>query len=156
MVKEIPLTQGKVALVDDEDFNLVKKFKWHAWKNHNWSWYARRSTTYGEISMHRLITDTPSGMEVDHINGDGLDNRRSNLRICTRANNSRNRIKAIGKTSNFKGITLARGKWQSSIRVEDTLIYLGRFESEVQAALAYDTAATKYFGEFAKTNFINV
>jgi len=155
-MKEIPLTRGKVALVDDEDYELLNQWKWYAVKSHN-CWYAQRTIYQGVnnsyIKMHRLILNTPEGMQSDHINGNGLDNRRENLRVCTNTENCRNQ-KPQKHSSIFKGVTLykSRNKWVARIKVSRSSINLGIFNSELEAAQAYDKAAEKYFGEFARTN----
>jgi hypothetical protein len=151
-VKEIPLTQGKVALVDDEDFERVNRFKWCATKS-KYSHYARR--TLKSISMHRMIISAPSGFDVDHINGNGLDNRRENLRICTRSQNQWNMNNVRKGSSNYKGVSWNKCalKWAAIIQKNYKTYFLGYFESEIEAAENYDAKARELFGPFAKTNF---
>lgn len=111
------------------------------------------------VGMHRVITSAPPGMEVDHINGNGLDNRRGNLRVCTKSGNQRNqRVQSRAKTSVFKGVSRWKknNRWAAFIKLGGRPTYLGSFKSEVDAALAYDAAARKHFGAFARTNFIEV
>lgn len=109
-------------------------------------------------SLHRQLMDPPRGMEVDHINGDTLDNRRSNLRVCTRQQNHRNRRRSCGMSS-LKGVTYQASRngarpWMSRIRLSRSVrLYLGNFDTALEAALAYDEAAVKHFGEFAAPNF---
>jgi hypothetical protein len=162
-MKAIGLTQGKEALVDDGMYEELNKYKWRA-RCSCGRWYANRwsSMVNGErylIHMHRVVLLTPEGMATDHINGDGLDNRRENLRLATNSENNQNRINKRRRcTSNFKGVYWHNEtkKWSSGIRLAGKQIYLGEFISEIQAALAYDEASKKYFGEFARTNFIDV
>jgi hypothetical protein len=97
---------------------------------------------------------TPDGMHTDHVNGNGLDNRRCNLRICSNSQNHMNRRKMPGKSSVYKGVCAKPGKWESAIRVKRKLIHIGYFKNECDAAKAYDKSARKYFGEFARPNFI--
>jgi hypothetical protein len=140
------------AMVDDEDFDRLNQWKWHRGPSgyvarHIWS--RGRSVRF---RMHREILNCPGGYEVDHINGNPLDNRKSNLRICTKSENQWN--KGLGKdnTSGFKGVSAERGKWQARIRVKTVRRHLGLYETPLEAALAYDAAALELHGEFAKTN----
>ncbi len=158
---EIRLTQGKVAVVDAEDFEWLSKFKWHAHKRGR-TWYARRTVESEGIQktdfMHRAILayhtrDLTVG-EVDHINGDGLDNRKSNLQVISHAENIRKSRKQSNNTSGFRGVSWHKRDqvWCAFIEVDDARKYLGSFKSKISAAVAYDEAAKKYFGEFAKLN----
>jgi len=158
-MKKIPLSQGKYAIVDDADFAWLSKWKWCAKKTGR-GWYVVRSVYKNGkqtiIQMHRLILNTPLGMETDHINHDGLDNRRANLRICTRTENNRNARKRRKPTSSqFKGVYWHKRycKWAAQIMHNGKKIHLGFYDSEIEAARAYDRAALKYFCEFALTNF---
>lgn len=164
MSKTIPLTRGQYAIVDDEDYERLSKMKWTYLHKHGKSegegygvHYYRVGSKVKAVQMHRLITDAPAGMDVDHINGDGLDNRKSNLRVCTRSQNLRNqRVKSNKKGSRFKGvhrIPNPKNPFVASIYVSGRLRYLGVFHSEVAAALAYDDAAKIHYGEFARLNF---
>lgn len=157
MTREIQLSQGKVALVDDEDYPLINQYKWHARKKPSGTWYAIRSKNkkYVAIFMHRLILNIPEGFEVDHINGDGLDNRHCNLRIATHSQNHMNIKKYANKSSIFKGVCWDKqtNKWIVHIRLNRVMIHLGRFSDEVEAAREYDAKAKELFGEYAKLNF---
>jgi hypothetical protein len=160
----IPLTREKVTIIDREDYDKVKKYKWHAHKQPNknrFIFYAVARNEEQPISLHRLITNAKTGEEVDHINGCGLDNRKSNLRIATSQENHRNsrkrlRYKNKPTTSKYKGVYWnSRDKiWQSRITRNSKLIYLGSFDNEKEAASAYDAKAVEIFGKFARTNFI--
>ena len=161
-MREILLSQGKIAQVDDEDYEWLTQFKWCVVNQHGY-WYVERKIRYGcnrmSQKMHSLIMQAPKGMQVDHINHNGLDNRRSNLRICTRAENQHNRLPIKrNQTSIFKGVTWNNTchKWRARISINNTRILLGDFNSELEAAHAYDEAARKYYGEFAYTNFRGV
>lgn len=156
-VKEIPLTQGKVALVDDEDYEYATRFKWVA--HRAWgTWYCERTTTINgrdvSFKLHRVLMNAPKGLEVDHRNGDGLDNRRQNLRLATRIQNGFNRRKPKNNTSGYKGVTSAYGgKWEASVSANKIRHHLGVHLTPEDAARAYDRAAKQLHGEFARLNF---
>ncbi|MDP9317093.1 MAG: HNH endonuclease, partial [Chloroflexota bacterium] len=135
MTKNITLTQGKVALVDDEDYESLSS---HKWRYHN-AGYAVRTEGTRSVLMHRVIMQAPVGMEVDHINRDRLDNRRTNLRLCSHMENCRNNSTHKG-SSQYKGVywDKANQRWVSRIVVSYKDIYIGSFSSELEAAHAYD------------------
>jgi len=161
MSKTIPLTRGYVAIVDDEDYERVARWSWYY--QLGYAFRTKRKTDVnqpGAIAMHRFILNAPKGIDVDHINNDDkLDNRRSNLRLATNGQNGHNGRKYTrhGKpcSSPYKGVGWSRsaGKWTSRIAVDKKLIWLGLFSNEIDAARAYDAAARKLHGEFARTNF---
>ena len=157
-MKKIPLTQGKFALVDDEDFEMVNRFKWYAVKGRH-TFYAIHGIPtvdgkHRQIKMHRLLLNTPLGMHTDHKNGNGLDNRRGNIRTCTPCENKRNSRKQINNTTGFKGVCIHHGKYiVAAIKHRGRRIHLGTFSSIRSAARAYDVAAQKLHGEFARLNF---
>lgn len=149
LTKVIPLTQGKNAIVDVEDYEWLSRRKWH---------YAKvgyAASDGGRIYMHRLIGNPSEMAYIDHINGDKLDNRRVNLRVCTHAQNNMNQRKTKGK-SKYKGVCwLGRlNKWRAYIVKDRKQYYLGLFKSEEDAATAYNMAALRHFREFAKLNLI--
>lgn len=156
MSKTIQLTQGKVAIVDDEDYEELSKYKWH----YHAKGYAARGTTVSEglgrlyIFMQRQILNAPKDMQVDHINRNRLDNRKSNLRLATRAENSRNSINSSKNANGYRGVKFDKryGSWSAQIEVDGKHMHLGTFESSDVAARAYDEAAIKYHGAFAMTN----
>lgn len=158
--KEISLTQGKVALVDVEDYDYLNQWKWYAHKNKNDMFYAiRKIKRYGKritIRMHREIIKPPDNMFTDHINRDSLDNRRSNLRICTYSQNRMNSKKNKNNTSGYRGVDWHKiaKKWRACIRINKKNKFLGYFNTKEQAALAYNGAAKKKFREFANLNLI--
>jgi hypothetical protein len=163
MTVRVGLTMGKFALIDDEDAEKVLGTE-HAWKakrdrrKHRPDvFYAlrRRSQSSTHISMHRLVLDAPVHLQVDHINGDGLDNRKANLRLATEHQNSAHKIgKLPGTSSQYRGVTWHKQakRWQAAIQVRRKKIYLGLFVNETEAAGAYDHAAKAHFGEFAVLN----
>jgi hypothetical protein len=137
------------ALVDDDDYVYLSKFQWKELIiNENISYAG-----IGRVLMHRVIMGYPVGKVIDHIDGNGLNNKKSNLRVCTKAENLRNRRKNYNSFSRYKGITFNSGSWKSVIMLNGKYIYIGRYKDEVEAAKAYDQKAREMFGEFAKTNF---
>jgi hypothetical protein len=152
---EVPIYGGKFALIDDKDGALVGAYKWYIFDQARYgcgrSVYA---TTSRGVKMHRLIIGARGGVSVDHVNHDGLDNRRANLRLCRGSQNGANSQLAINNTSGYKGVSfsIARCKYEAKIQVMRKSIFLGRFGTAIEAAHAYDQAAVKYFGEFACTN----
>lgn len=156
-MKTILLTQGKVAVVDDRDYPPLAKFKWCAVKDHN-TFYACRAVTVSpykqkRILMHREIVGCVQ--KIDHRDGDGLNNRRDNLRPATTRQNGQNRRKLAPASSKFKGVHWHRRdrKWQARIQATGQRSQIGYFKTEKEAAQAYDAAARRYFGEFANVNF---
>jgi hypothetical protein len=160
---------GHEILIDDEDFELVSKHTWHVRKTKHTK-YARTNIRISKgkqkgLHLHRLITNCPKHLMVDHINRNGLDNRRCNLRICSRSENLMNSKKPEGRyTSKYKGVCLAKWgkvskrnpiqkyKWRSEIRKNRKSILIGYFDTEIEAARAYNKKAQELFGEFAKFN----
>jgi hypothetical protein len=142
-----------VALVDNEDFERVSQFKWFAVVSKNGRYvYAASKQNYKLVYLHKFLLNTE--FLVDHINGNTLDNRRSNLRIADKRLNSVNKEILYGKVhSRFKGVTIHRGRFVAAIQPHKMYIHLGTFDDEIKAAEAYDDAAREIYGEFARTNF---
>lgn len=152
---EIKLTQGKVALVSDEDYEYLSQWKWSAILIKGKIWYATRREGEKRFWMHREIMNTPKNLVVDHKNGNGLDNRRENLRNCTSFENQSNRGKNSNNTTGFKGVhfhKLSR-KYIAVIKVHNKNYYLGLFKSPEEAALARDAKAMEMEKDFAYLNF---
>lgn len=146
--REIPLSQGKVAIVCACDYDWLMQWKWHL----DGAGYAQCRT---QGLMHRLIIQAPAAKQVDHINANRLDNRRSNLRLCTAQQNTQNKLKSRFSRSKYKGVQPAKygSRWKAFIAINKVYTYLGTFDTELDAALAYDAAAREHFGEFARLNF---
>lgn len=144
---EVGLAGGKTATIDVEDIDKVKNFRWYARGGRYACNYDGATTTY----MHHSILPKKKGMHLDHKNGDGLDNRKINLRYATVAENGRNRSKQKNNTSGYKGVTLYKpnNKWRAQIWVAKKKIYLGEFLSPEEAKKAYLTASKKYHKSFA-------
>lgn len=152
----------KTVLLDDDDYNLLSKYNWHFTTSNGKIFYAVRNIQLGPkkrtvIKMHRAILQlTERATVVDHIDGDGLNNQRSNLRVCTQGENVKNmRAKSSNKTG-FKGVKYLKRirKYMARITVNYEHIYLGVYHDPITAAQKYNEAATKYFGEFARLNKI--
>jgi hypothetical protein len=158
-VKQIPLSRGKFATVDDEDFEKLSKYNWYC---NNYG-YAVRGRRHADgvlprcILMHREIMNTPIGMCVDHIDGDGVNNRKTNLRNCTRSSNGAHIIRKPRSSSGFYGVhwDINNNNWRVLIKFNGASIHIGRFSDLQEAVCARDVAATKLFGEFATLNFTN-
>jgi hypothetical protein len=161
MAKEIQLTQGKVAIVDDADFEFLNQFKWHALKLAGKFYVGRKLTVskckQNQILMHRFIMKPDKGMVIDHLDGNPLNNQKNNLRICTHSENMRNCKISINNTSGFKGVSFVKknNTYKSAIKLNKKTIYLGYYIDPIDAARAYNDAALKYHGEFANLNKID-
>ena len=149
MPKEIQLTQGKIALVDDEDFAMLVGMG-------RWCYNSGYAVRGAGVRMHRVILAAPKSAHVDHINGDMLDNRRCNLRLCNNSQNQMNRRVARG-VSKFKGVLWQKrangsGFWKATITKDGVVRYLGSFPTDLEAAAAYNAAAIELYGAFAAIN----
>lgn len=160
-MKIIKLTKGLEAIIDDDDFDVISKLKWRTKKGWGETHYAyahgpRNNGKRKEFNMHRMILGAVKGQYVDHINGNGLDNRKENLRFCSNRENSFNSKHRVNAKSKYKGVSwCSRTKrWQTALRIAKKSIWLGRFKIQQEAAKAYNEAAIKYFGEFARLNDI--
>jgi len=153
-MREIPLTRGAVAIVDDDDYEKLSKYKWY----YIGMGYAARclcaNGKHTALYMHKCIIPAPSGYEVDHINQNKLDNRKENLRACTRTQNLGNRTPYANNTSGYKGVSWNRNerKWIVQIGIYGKRIRVGEFADKKEAAKAYNKAAIEWFGEFACIN----
>jgi len=159
-LKRIKLSRDRFAIIDSGDYESLVKFKWYC----NHYGYAVRERYFGMVGgkrkrgcvwMHREITSAPSGIFVDHKNGNKLDNRRSNLRLATNQQNKANESPKRSNTSGFKGVVWCkkRKRWVAQITFWGKCLNLGGYKNKKEAALRYDEAAIRFFGLFAKTNF---
>lgn len=154
----VQLTRGKYAIIDSEDFSAVECYKW----NYSNSGYAKTAVPHPTIKgrqsylyMHTLLMSTPKGMHVDHKDGNSLNNQRSNLRLCSHADNMRNSKIPKNNTSGYKGVGFLKrsGRWNACIYFMNKRIHIGNYTNKDDAARAYDTKATELYGEFARLNF---
>lgn len=153
-MREIPLTRGKVALVDDADYEHVSRFKWTALFNpDNGKWYARRVSGGRTLYLHRFLMSAAKGVHVDHKNGDGLDCRRGNLRFADNSQNHQNMRRLSTNTSGYKGVHPRGRRWVATITLKKKSYWCGTYDTAEDAARAYDEKALELFGEFALPNF---
>ncbi len=150
----IPLTQGKFALVDNDDLALLSKWKWCYSKGYAVRSFVKQDGKRALIAMHTALMIPPFGMEVDHRDGDGLNNQRSNLRLATHQQNLCNKSAQKNSASGIKGVSWceSRNKWAAFIRHNGKTKNLGRFANRADAINAYNVAAIKAQGEFARPN----
>ena len=151
-MKEVRLIQGQIALVDEEDYELVNPFRWHIFNVHRCSY----AVTNNGILMHRLILGVSKGKMVDHKDNNGLNNQKDNLRECTHSQNGANRNPSKKGTSKYLGVCWAkdRSKWMAQITHKQNRYKLGSFINEIDAAKAYNKKAIELHGEFARPNII--
>ena len=162
MTKEIELTHGFLATVDDEHYQYISQYKWRAKIERRSDGsirtvYAQRNISHKKTEfMHRLIIEANNGMQIDHIDGNGLNNTMQNLRVCTASDNMHNQRAQVGGSSTFKGVVWHKQarKWQAQIKVNGKKKYLGIFASDIDAAAAYNSAAVEHFGDFAHINLV--
>lgn len=154
-MKTIPLTKGKLALVDDEDFERISQYKWHIvnvyagyreWaKDKEGKWFTKKYH-----KMHRLILDAPEHLQVDHINGNALDNRKSNLRLVTNQQNCWNKTELPRNTSGFRGVSRHRAnRWRAYIAYGGKQVSLGTYKDKEEAITARKNGERKYYGEYS-------
>jgi hypothetical protein len=154
-MKLIPLSQGKFAQVDDEDFEYLNQWKWH-YKNDGRTGYAVRNLQVGDkrtvISMHVAIMGKRKGLEIDHRDSCGTNNQRNNLRFCTHTENVHNAVKMVNVKSRYKGAYDTKNGWEAVVSFGKRR-HLGYFPTELHAAICHDMWATFFHREFAKLNF---
>ena len=158
--RKITLSDGTVTLVDEDDYEALNQYSWYKWRSGN-NWYAVRTITvkYPKqqmFMMHRVVLEAPEGVMVDHINGNSLDNRRSNLRLCNNTQNQQNAKLRVDNKTGYKGVTQHKmfNKFQAKIKHNGKQIHLGLHDTVKEAAQAYNQKAKELFGEFARLNEI--
>lgn len=154
MVREIALTRGKTALIDDDDFERVSAHRWWAFPppSPNTCWYAYTQIKRKTVHLHAFVMRTKPGEQIDHADRNGLNCQKANLRFATSSQQIQNQAKRSGCASQFKGVTFERGRWRARIWPKEGAIHLGKFNDETEAARAYDAKARELFGEFACLN----
>lgn len=156
-MRRIELTKGLSTLIADEDYKEVSKYSWYAHKGRHTFYAARRGAGKVFIYLHRFLLSAQPNELVDHVNGDGLDNRRQNLRTCSMSQNSGNQHRLrTDNTSGYRGVHQDKrdGSWIAQIRGGGKVRHLGTFKNAKDAAKAYNEAALRQYGEFAKLNDI--
>lgn len=154
--RTIELSRGYTTTVDAEDYDYLSQFNWHAVIAKGTPYAIRKVTINGKrvvVRLHRVVVNAPDDLSVDHINRNTLDNRKSNLRICTQQENMRNAGMQSRNTSGYRGVSAFKNKWRAVIYVMKKQTCLGYFDTPEDAARAYDRAALELFGEFASPNF---
>ena len=153
-MKTIQLTNGGEAFVDDEDYSLLSRHKWRKMKNNNVWYVVAPFTSNSKITMHKIVMGSKAGYIVDHIDRNGLNNQKSNLRFSTASHNAMNSRKHPNCSSKFKGVYWcpSHGTWMSYIVANKKKHYVGSFKSELEAARAWNNAAKKFHGQFAYLN----
>lgn len=149
MAKKIPIGRNQFAIVDDEDYEKVSQYNWHTMGSSKQTYFYAAT----KVRMHRLVMDAPPGLMVDHINGDTLDNRKSNLRLCTNSQNQQN-TGSRGGTSKYKGVSFRKrsNKWIAAFRFDGKPYYCGVWDTEEDAARAVDKKRGEVCGDFASKN----
>lgn len=158
-VVRLPISRGYFALIDAEDVERISPWLWSALERPGRSPYVFRKEKRATIYLHRFLMDAPTGLQVDHIDGNGLNCRRSNMRLCTASQNQMNRTNSRSeKSSRYKGVFWSKHhrKWIAQIKLNYINTRLGGFDSEDEAAKAYDAAAVEAFGPFARLNFLSM
>jgi hypothetical protein len=159
--RTVQLTRGFSTLIDECDLPKLGGYSWNAKRFTSGIYAARnehaskgsKNRKYRTLLLHRVLMDAPPGMEVDHRDGDKLNNTRSNIRLATHTQNQQNRRRCRGGSSRFKGVLIHSNRYiEAYIGVEGKNLYIGSYSTEEEAARAYDAAAIEFFGEFAATN----
>ena len=151
---ESPKHGKHTVLIDEGDWELVSQYNWYLWSGNTHNTLYAKTNKLGYL--HRLVLDAPPGTMIDHANGNGLDNRKANLRFCDKAQNQANQRRNNSNSSGYKGVarvSKTSSKWRAYIRNDYKQIHLGNFTLKEEAARAYDAKAIELFGEYASLNF---
>jgi hypothetical protein len=149
-MKKIPLTRGMFALIDDDDFIKINQIKWYVSGSNNL--YAEGYVNGKQLLMHRFIMKPKQGVQIDHKNRNSLDNRKSNLRFSNKSQNAHNAKLQRNNKIGFKGIAVTKNTYWARIKVKGKILYLGSCTTKREAAILYDNALVKFFGEHSTTN----
>ena len=152
-MKKLKLTNGKYTLIDSEVHKSISAFSWNCSRNGYACRTAKIGNKWTRVYMHRELARTPKGMSTDHINGNRLDNRKKNLRVCTHSENCKNRGNRIDNKTGYKGVfPYGNGRFRVKIKLDGKMLHVGLYDTADEAARAYNRKAKELFGKYARLN----